>query len=135
MNKSIVVIQATFHKEVTDVMLKAAEKEASNCGLDFSKVVSVPGSMEMPLALSRNLIQDDFAGAVLLGIIERGETKHGMVMAQAVIGSVIDTQIRLNKPVGVGILGPEIYPSQIPPRLEGYAKAAVKSVHHMLGLK
>jgi 6,7-dimethyl-8-ribityllumazine synthase len=41
-------------------------------------------------------------------------------------------QIELDKPIGVGILGPEIFPSQIEPRVASYARHAVEALHHML---
>jgi len=36
------------------------------------------------------------------------------------------------KPIGIGILGPEILPSQIPSRLRPYARDAVKALAMML---
>ena len=113
-------------------MLDVAQETAKSLGLEVSKVISVPGSMEIPLALSKNIYGSDIVGGVVLGIIERGETKHGLVMGHAVIASVIDMQLRAGKPVGVGILGPDIFPSQIQPRLVSYAKGAVEAVHKML---
>jgi 6,7-dimethyl-8-ribityllumazine synthase len=132
--KKIVIIQGTFHNKEMPVMLDAAQKKAASLVLHVERVISVPGSMEVPLALHRALARPDIDGAVVLGIIERGETKHGMVMGHTVIQSVIDQQVATNKPVGVGILGPEILPSQIPARLTGYAEAAVNAVDVMLKL-
>jgi 6,7-dimethyl-8-ribityllumazine synthase len=68
----------------------------------------------------------------VLGIIERGETKHGIVMAQAVTDALIALQLELMKPIGMEILGPDIVPSQIPARIRPYARAATTAVHHML---
>lgn len=135
MTKNIVLVQATFHEKAIGEMLSVAKKTASDCGLKISKVVSVPGCMEIPYALNKNLLLEKFAGAVVIGIIERGETAHGLVMAQSVISSIIDLQTKFDKPVGVGILGPEINPSQIQPRLAPYAEAAMKAVNQMLKLK
>lgn len=135
MTQKLLVVQATFHQKEMETMLTTAQNTAAECGLKIGKVVSVPGCMEIPFALHKNLLKEEFSGAVVLGIIERGETKHGLTMAQAVISSIINIQMQANKPIGVGILGPEINPSQIPPRLEGYASAAVKAVDHMLKLE
>jgi 6,7-dimethyl-8-ribityllumazine synthase len=76
--------------------------------------VWVQGSLEKPLALKRLLLRKDIDGTAALGIIERGETKHGLVMGQAVLSSLLALQLELMKPIGIGILGPEILPSQIP---------------------
>jgi 6,7-dimethyl-8-ribityllumazine synthase len=53
-------------------------------------------------------------------------------MGQAVIQALIGLQLETGKPVGIGILGPEILPDQIPLRLAPYARDAVRAVHAML---
>ena len=65
--------------------------------------------------------------------IEQGQTAHGRVMGQAVINAILNLQLDLMKPIGVGILGPEIQPDQIQERLVPYARDAVLAVHAMLG--
>jgi 6,7-dimethyl-8-ribityllumazine synthase len=128
----IAILSTKFHKDQIELMLKAARDEASKLGLEISKEEFVPGSMEQPLALKRLLQQPDIKGVVVLGIIEKGETKHGLVMAQAVNEAIIRLSLEFDKPLGVGILGPEILPNQIPQRLEPYARAAVVALHTML---
>ena len=44
----------------------------------------------------------------------------------------MELQLETMKPVGVGLLGPEILPDQIPSRLRPYARHAVLAVHAML---
>lgn len=113
-------------------MREEAELAAKDLGLEIATVVSVPGSMELPLSAKRILSQNEIDGLAVLGIIEHGETGHGLVMGHAVIGSLIALQLEWMKPIGVGILGPEIFPSQISSRLRPHARAAVVAVHHML---
>ena len=55
-------------------MLKFAVDEAISKNWEVSEVVWVPGSMEAPLAIDRMLQSTEIQGAVVLGIIERGET-------------------------------------------------------------
>ena len=129
---TIAVIIGSFHRAYGEIMLAQARETAMHEGLQLDEPTWVPGSMEKPLALKKALKRADIAGAVTLGIIERGETGHGLVMAQAVIKSIIDLQLETMKPVGVGILGPEITPEQIQSRLEPYARDAVLAVSWML---
>ena len=68
-----------------------------------------------------------------LGIIEQGETDHGLVMGQSVTKAVIELQITHNKPIGLGIIGPGAEPEHIEPRLEPHARAAVGAVTAMIG--
>lgn len=133
MGRNIAIVLGSFHKEFAEEMLDEARKTALAHKLSIVEEVWVPGSMEKPLALKRLLMRDDIDGVATLGIIERGETKHGMVMGQTVIASIIDLQLEYMKPVGVGILGPEILPSQIPPRVRPYAKKAVAALDDMMG--
>jgi 6,7-dimethyl-8-ribityllumazine synthase len=125
------VVCGSFHKEQVERMLKFAIDEASSKNLEVSEVVWVPGSMEAPLALDRMLQSTEIQGAVVLGIIERGETDHGLVMGHSVTKSVIELQIKHNKPVGLGIIGPGAEPEHIEPRLEPHARSAVGAVAAM----
>ena len=79
----------------------------------------------------KNFGDDEIDAAITLGIIERGETQHGLVMGQAVTKSIIDLQIRHNKPIGLGIIGPGAENHHIEPRLEPHARSAVNAVVEM----
>ena len=112
-------------------MLKFAIDEASSNNWEVSEVVWVPGSMEAPLAIDRMLQSTEVQGAVVLGIIERGQTDHGLVMGQSVTKSIIELQIKHNKPIGLGIIGPGAEPEHIETRLEPHARSAVGAVAAM----
>ncbi len=128
----IAIVVGNFHRHQSEVMLETALLAANDHGLKVNCQVWVPGSMEKPLALKRLLLKPAVDGAVALGIIERGETAHGRVMGQSVVNAILGLQLELMKPIGVGILGPEIGPDKIQERLVPYARAAVLAVHAML---
>ncbi len=125
------IVCGSFHREHVERMLQFAIDEASSNNWEVCDVVWVPGSMEAPLALDRMLQKEGIQGAVVLGIIERGETDHGLVMGQSVTKSVIELQIKYNKPIGLGIIGPGADPEHIEPRLEPHARSAVGAVASM----
>lgn len=129
---NIAIVLGAFHKVHVTRMLEVARETAKENNLEIVEEVWVPGSIEKPLALKRLLMRDDIDGAVALGIIERGETKHGLVMGHVVYDAIIKLQLEFMKPIGLGILGPEILSEQIAPRLEGYARAAVIATAKML---
>lgn len=129
---NIAIVCGSFHKKEVGKMLEDASNEASKHELTISEVVWVPGAMEVPLALDRLLSSDDISGAACLGIIEKGQTQHGLAMGQAVIKSIIELQIVHQKPVGLGIIGPGAEPEHIEPRLEPHARAAIAAVAAML---
>lgn len=132
MKKRIAIVMGAFHKDMVTRMLEEAKQVAAQEQLEIVSEIWVPGSLEKPLALKRLLLRSDVDGAVVLGIIERGATKHGLVMGEVVMQAIIDLQLQTMKPVGVGILGPEILPDQIEPRLLPYAKAATQALVAML---
>ncbi len=77
---TIALVIGSFHKNSCEAMVSAALAAAAEAGLDVREQVWVPGSMEKPLAVKRLLTRNNIDGAVVLGIIERGETAHGRVM-------------------------------------------------------
>ena len=125
------LVCGSFHRAEVERMLEWSNDEASKFELTVSDVVWVPGAMEVPLALDRLLCRDAIGGAACLGIIEKGQTKHGLAMGQAVIKSIIDLQLTWNKPVGLGIIGPGAKPEHIEPRLEPHARAAIAAIAAM----
>lgn len=132
MPKNIALVLGSFHKKEANDMLVVAHAAALENDLHVKEIVWIPGSMEAPLALKRLLLRDDIDGAVALGIIERGETKHGLVMGEVVYDAIIRLQLEFMKPIGFGILGPEILPEQIEKRVKPYARAAVEALAKML---
>ena len=132
MTTSIAIVCGSFHKDEIERMLAWAQDEASRHGLEIAEVVWVPGAMEVPLALDRLLSLEAIAGAACLGVIEKGQTQHGLAMGQAVIKSVIELQLVHEKPVGLGIIGPGAEPQHIEPRLEPHARAAIAAIASML---
>jgi 6,7-dimethyl-8-ribityllumazine synthase len=106
-------------------MLDFATDEATKLGMTIGPVVWVPGAMEVPLAIDRLLSNEEVDGAACLGIIEKGQTQHGLAMGQAVIKTLLELQLKYNKPVGLGIIGPGAEPRHIAPRIEPHARAAI----------
>ncbi|RJU83220.1 MAG: 6,7-dimethyl-8-ribityllumazine synthase [Candidatus Poseidoniales archaeon] len=132
MNNRIAIVCGSFHKEEIEQMLEYAKDQASKESLTITDVVWVPGAMEVPLAVDRLLADDEINGVACLGIIEKGQTQHGLAMGQAVIKTIIELQLVHEKPVGLGIIGPGAEPEHIEPRLEPHARAAVSAVVKML---
>jgi 6,7-dimethyl-8-ribityllumazine synthase len=129
---NIAIVCGSFHKKEIKRMLAYAENQAAIENMKVAEIVWVPGAMEVPLALSRLISRNDIHGAACLGIIEKGSTKHGLAMGQAVIKSIIELQLKHNKPIGLGIIGPGAEEEHIEPRLEPHARAAVSAISSML---
>ena len=132
MAKSIAIVAGSYHKESVESMVEKAREVASDNNLIVEEVSWVPGSMEVPLQIKRLFLRESIEGAVVLGIIENGETKHGLVMGQAVIDSLLKLQLASMKPIGFGIIGPGAKPEHIEERLLPYAENAVLALSEML---
>ena len=129
---NIALVCGSFHREFIEQMLDHARQEAIKHELEVLEVVWVPGAMEIPLAIDRLLANEEIDGVACLGIIEKGQTQHGLAMGQAVIKSIIELQLVHKKPVGLGIIGPGAEPEHIEPRLEPHARASVAAISSML---
>lgn len=129
---NIAIVIGSFHKKEAEEMLDEAKLAAQELDLNIVSVVWVPGSYEKPLALKKMLMRPEVDGAAVFGIIERGDTKHGLIMGQVVHEAIIGLQLEFMKPVGMGILGPEILPEQIGPRLRPYARTAILALKEIL---
>ena len=132
MAKSIAIVAGSYHKESVEKMIEKAKEVASDNNLLVEEVNWVPGSMEVPLQIKRLFLRESIDGAVVLGIIENGETKHGLVMGQAVTDSLLNLQLASMKPIGFGIIGPGAKPEHIEERLLPYAENAVLALSEML---
>jgi len=129
---NIAIVCGSFHKSEIEQMLEWARDEAKNLALEIVDVVWVPGAMEVPLAVDRLLADDEIEGVACLGIIEKGQTQHGLAMGQAVIKTILELQLVHEKPVGLGIIGPGAEPEHIGPRLEPHARADVSAILSMV---
>ena len=107
-------------------MIATAEDEAKAAGVADVSVTTVAGSLEAPLIIDR-LLSKGVDAAVALGFIEQGETLHGEVMGHVVYRSLIDLQLKHQKPIGLGIIGPGATEEQALARQETAARSAVKA--------
>ena len=129
---NIAAVCAIYHLEDIERMITIATSQAEDLGYNIVEIVRVPGCMEIPLALDRILADEDIDGAFCLGIIEKGETDHGLVMGQGVVKTILELQLVHNKPIGMGIIGPGVLPEQVGPRIGPHATSAVDALRPFL---
>ena len=132
MTEKLGMVVSTFNYEITGEMSKRAIERAKEAGAKIVKVIEVPGSFEIPLAVKELLEQKDINGVVTIGTILKGGTDHDMVIAHAIAKKLMDLSCEYGKPVSLGISGPNITWQQAEKRIEEYAARAVDSVVKML---
>ncbi len=88
----------------------------------------MPGSHELPVATARLLQRDDIDGVAVLGAVITGGTDHDAVIAHNVSKQLLELSCDHGKPVGFGVIGPNVSWAQVTQRTEEYAAGAVDAV-------
>ena len=80
---SIGIVQARFNADITQALAKACVAELLALGVteDKLRLVTVPGALEVPVALQAMAESDDFDALIALGCIIRGQTYHFELVA------------------------------------------------------
>ncbi len=130
----LAIVASRFNPEIVDAMVERALDRAKEQGLKVTTVIRVPGTFEIPLAVQRLLEQSDVDGAVALGAVIKGETKHDELIIRTAADALMTVGLRTGKPVGLGITGPGMTYKQAKARLNAAARAvdAAKSMHDLL---
>ena len=105
MNKSsyVLIVEANFYKDITSELVAGAVEELDEHGVNH-KIISVPGALEIPLAIKMAMSDEEIKGVVALGCVIRGETTHyDYVCAESTRG-VNNLAIEFSLPVGYGVL-------------------------------
>ncbi len=132
MTEKLGMAVSTFNYEITGEMSKRAQERAKEAGAKIVKIIEVPGSFEIPLAVKKLLEDENIDGVITLGTIIKGGTDHDTVVAHSVARKLLDLSCQYGKPVSLGISGPNITWQQSEKRIEEYAIRAVDSVLKML---
>jgi 6,7-dimethyl-8-ribityllumazine synthase len=100
------IVASRFNQALSGELLSRARKEAEKAGAEVA-VASVPGALEIPLALQWMAQSGRFDALVALGCVIRGDTYHFEVVANESARGVMDVSLEYGLPVGNGILTTE----------------------------
>jgi 6,7-dimethyl-8-ribityllumazine synthase len=72
------IVQARFNAALTDRLARACTDELAALGVAAKDIehVTVPGALEVPIALQALALRQEFNALIALGCIVRGETYH-----------------------------------------------------------
>ncbi len=110
-------------------MLARAEEVASSLGIDVV-VKHVPGVYDMPLQIKKMLPSVD--AVALLGVVKKGKTAHDRIVAENAARLAADLSLVFNKPVALGVIGPDAPLDVARERLDGYAERAVLAAYKLV---
>ena len=100
------IVRARFNATLTDRLAEAclAELAALGVAADHVEHVSVPGALEVPLALQAMARRGDFDALVALGCVIRGETYHFELVCNESAAGVSRVALDHETPVANAIL-------------------------------
>ena len=97
------IVASRFNEEICGKLLERARAEAQKLKAEI-EVVSVPGALEIPLALQWMAQSGRFDALVALGAVVRGDTYHFEVVSNESARGVMDVMLEFGVPVANGIL-------------------------------
>ncbi len=103
------IVVGRFNKEVGEGLLVSCTAALTKHGVQPSaiRVVSVPGALEIPLALQKLANTGKYDALIALGAVIRGETYHFEVVANESASGITIVALDSGVPVANGILTTE----------------------------
>jgi 6,7-dimethyl-8-ribityllumazine synthase len=98
------IVRSRFNEKIGAAMLEACRKRLAELGVRTLTVVSVPGSLEAPLALQKLANTESYDALIALGAVIRGETYHFEIVANESASGLMQVQLDSGIPVANGIL-------------------------------
>lgn len=74
------IVEARFYDHLNDMLVQGARDKLAGAGHDVD-VITVPGALEIPGAVSLADHSGEYQGYVAIGVVIRGETYHFEIVA------------------------------------------------------
>ena len=102
------IVEARFYDDFADALLDGAKSALDEAKATYD-VVTVPGALEIPGAITFALIGEEeggtkYDGYIALGLVIRGETYHFDIVANESSRGLMDLSIQMSIAIGNGIL-------------------------------
>ena len=103
------IVQARFNASVTDALAQACKTELLALGVAAKDIdhITVPGALEVPVALQAMAEKANYDALVALGCIIRGETYHFELVANESGAAVTRVALDYQLPIANAILTTE----------------------------
>lgn len=129
------IVQARFNDALTGQMAKICIEELIAMGVEAENIrhVTVPGALEVPVALQAMAESDNFDALIALGCIIRGETYHFELVANESGAGVTRLTLDYQIPIANAILTVENQ-AQAEARVEEKSRDAARVAVEMANL-
>jgi 6,7-dimethyl-8-ribityllumazine synthase len=101
------IVASRFNEEISGQLLARAKDEAEKLGVKALVVKSVPGALEIPIALQWLAQSGQFDALAAVGCVIRGETYHFEIVCNVSARGVMDVALEFGVPIGNAILTAE----------------------------
>jgi|TARA_B110000116_G_scaffold98780_1_gene85947 6,7-dimethyl-8-ribityllumazine synthase len=101
---NIGIVMSRYNIDVSKGLLDSCTAELEKNGVLNIVMITVPGALEIPLALQKMALTDQFDALVALGAVVRGDTYHFEVVSTESAGGITAVQLDTGIPVANGIL-------------------------------
>ena len=100
------IVQARFNEDIGHGLLAACLSELNNLGVADEDIlhVTVPGALEVPLALQKMAETEQFDALIALGAVIRGETYHFELVSNESAAGITRISIDSGLPIANGVL-------------------------------
>jgi 6,7-dimethyl-8-ribityllumazine synthase len=107
--KSVLIIEARFYEDIADELARGATEELRGNQVEYERI-AVPGSLEIPLALSLALANGFVGragrhrGCIALGCVIKGKTSHFDIVARESAAGLLQLSVQHGVPIGSSII-------------------------------
>ena len=103
------IVQARFNESITNTLFASCRDELLKLGVKTENIdhVTVPGALEVPVALQAMAETDQYDALVALGCIIRGETYHFELVANESGSAVTRLALDFHLPIANAIITTE----------------------------
>ena len=102
MSKKVLIVEARFYEDMADALAEGAAAVLDAAGVTYERV-SVPGVLEVPVAIKYAADSNAYDGYVALGVVIRGETTHYEIVCNESARALMELGIKDQLPIGNGI--------------------------------
>ena len=100
--KKICIVLSTYNSQITNELYFSAKDELSKSGFKQPDTIKVPGSFEIPVAISR--LVNKYDGFIAIGCIIKGETANFDLISAAITNGIMKLSTGQKKPIANAVL-------------------------------
>ena len=102
MKLKICIVISSYNSDITEQLCASAKEELYKSEVKNVDIVKVPGSFEIPVAISK--LQKKYDGFIAIGCIIKGETANFDLISKAITNGIMELSINHKKPIGNSII-------------------------------